>query len=352
MHNIFISNIFTWLGIVLCISQSAMFSGLNLALLGVSRMRLEIEASAGNVNARRILKMRRDSNYLLTTILWGNVGINVLLTLLADSVLAGVSTFFFSTVVITFLGEIMPQAYFSRHALKMGGFLAPVLMVYQYLLYPVAKPSAKLLDIWLGKEAIHYYAESDLRTLLKKHIAATNTDIDRLEGIGALNFLAMDDIIIAQVGQPLDPKSIVSLPFENGRPQFPRMQWNKNDPFLRQINASGKKWVVLTDMHGEPKWVMNANAFLRAACFEPEPTSITSYCHRPIVVRDSRVLLGEVISKLKVNPKDVADDVIDNDLILVWDKDQKHIITGADILGRLMHGIVQREMLDLPDRKR
>lgn len=42
----------------------------------------------------------------------GNVAINVLLTMLADSAMAGVLTFLFSTVVITALGEILPQAYF------------------------------------------------------------------------------------------------------------------------------------------------------------------------------------------------------------------------------------------------
>ena len=245
MHEFLPTHFFIWLGITFCLSQSAMFSGLNLALLGISRMRLEIESSAGSTYASTILKMRKDSNFLLTTILWGNVGINVLLTLLADSVLAGGSTFFFSTVLITFLGEITPQAYFSRHALKMGGLLAPVLRFYQVILYPVAKPSALLLDLWLGKEAIHYYAESDLRTLLKKHIAASDTDIDRLEGIGALNFLAMDDITISLMGQPLDPLSVISIPVENERPLFPVIQVNRNDPFLKKVNASGKKWVVL-----------------------------------------------------------------------------------------------------------
>lgn len=100
-----------------CISQSAMFSGLNLALLGISRLRLEVEATAGNPAAIRILTLRKDVNFLLTTILWGNVGINVLLTLLSNSVMAGMTAFFFSTILITFAGEIAPQAYFSRHAM-------------------------------------------------------------------------------------------------------------------------------------------------------------------------------------------------------------------------------------------
>ena len=41
---------------------------------------------------------------------WGNVTINVLLTLLSDSILAGVGAFVFSTIVITLFGEIIPQA--------------------------------------------------------------------------------------------------------------------------------------------------------------------------------------------------------------------------------------------------
>ena len=344
MYELSVVHVFTWLGIVFCISQSAMFSGLNLALLGISRMRLEVESSAGNRYADKIMYLRKDSNFLLTTILWGNVGINVLLALLANSVLSGVVAFFFSTILITFLGEIAPQAYFSRHALKMGGLLAPVLRLYQFILFPMAKPSALLLDLWLGKEAIHYYAESDLRTVIKKHIAARNTDIDRLEGIGALNFLAMDDIMIAMEGEPLDPRSVIPVMTKNGRVQFPPIQRDISDPFLQQVNASGKKWVILTDTADEPFWVMNANNFLRAALFGTEPLHPAGYCHRPIIVHDSKILLGKVLSQLKVYPVDSADDVIDDDLILVWGKDQKRVITGSDILGRLMYGIAQREI--------
>ncbi len=154
----------------MCISQSAIFSGMNLALFSLSRLRLEIEHSAGNVTAEKVLQLREDSNFLLTTILWGNVGVNVLLTLLSDSVLAGVSAFVFSTVVITFFGEIVPQAYFSRNALKVASILSPVLRLYQFILYPVAKPFALMLDFWLGKEGVHYLREHDLRELIQRHI--------------------------------------------------------------------------------------------------------------------------------------------------------------------------------------
>ena len=86
-------NYYIWIGIVVCLTQSAMFSGLNLAFFSLNRLRLEIEAEASpKSGARNVLRMRRDSNFLLTTILWGNVGINVLLTLLSDSVMTGLLT--------------------------------------------------------------------------------------------------------------------------------------------------------------------------------------------------------------------------------------------------------------------
>ena len=104
----------TWIGILICLSQSAMFSGMNLAAFSISRLRLEVQVSAGNKLSKKVLQLREDSNFLLTTILWGNVGINVLLTLLSDSVMSGVLAFGFSTLLITLVGEIIPQAYFPE----------------------------------------------------------------------------------------------------------------------------------------------------------------------------------------------------------------------------------------------
>ncbi len=93
---------FIWIGIALCLSQSAMLSGLNLAFFCISKLRLEMEAGKKNKHAERILALRRDSNFLLATILWANVAVNVLLALLSGSVLTGIMAFLFSTVVITF----------------------------------------------------------------------------------------------------------------------------------------------------------------------------------------------------------------------------------------------------------
>jgi hypothetical protein len=52
--------------------------------------------------------------------------------------------------------------------------------------------------------------------------------------------------------------------------------------------------------------------------------------------------LGDVIGCLKVVQERPDDDVINNDLILVWGS-QRRIITGSDLLGRLLRGIANVE---------
>lgn len=333
-----------WLGILFCISQSAVFSGLNLALLGISRLRLEVEAQSGNSRAARILEFRKDSNFLLTTVLWGNVGINVLLTLLSNSVMTGLVAFLFSTVLITFLGEIAPQAYFSRHAMRMGSALAPLLRGYQYLLYPVAKPSALVLDKWLGKEGITYFREQDLHAVIRKHMNADFSDVSHMEGIGAINFLQLDDVAVTEVGEAIDPDSMLMLPLEQGLPVFPHFERDIDDPFLQRISQSGRKWVIIVDDDDQPYMALNAHIFLRDALFTSRAINMIDYCHRPIIVTDANTQLGKVLPALKVHPRHAADEVIENDLVLLWGQ-QRRVITGTDILGRLMRDIAIREAI-------
>jgi len=341
-------NTFIWVGILFCVSQSAMFSGLNLAFFSISKLKLEIETKNNNRHALKIAKLREDSNFLLTTILWGNVGINVLLTLLSNSVMVGALSFIFSTFVITFFGEIIPQAYFSRHAMRTASLLSPILRFYQLVLYPVAKPTAVVLDKWLGQEAIQFFREKDLRELLKIHLNDPESEIDKVEGKGALNFLSIDDLSIAEEGETIVPESIIEMNFINNKPIFPKIEYSCEDSFLKRVHSGQKKWVVLTDKEGVPKLTLDSDAFLRSALFEKTFIKPLEFCHRPIIIHDSETSLGDTILQLKVNPERSGDDVIDKDVILFWG-DQKRVITGSDILGRLLRGIVKNKTTSIPN---
>lgn len=327
-----------WIGIVFCVSQSAMFSGLNLAFFSISKLRLEVEASRNNPDAVTVSKMRRDANFLLTTILWGNVGVNVLLTLLSNSVMTGVVAFVFSTFVITFLGEIFPQAYFSRHALKVAALLSPLLRFYQGALYPLAKPTAWVLDRWLGPEGIRFFREKDLREILKMHINAEETGIERFEGRGAINFLDIDERLLKNEGRPIEPASVLTLDFSGDQPIFPSFSSSPSDPFIQKLLSSGKKWVILTDPAGEPRLALNTDNFLSSLIFDSAAFQPLGHCHRPILIRNDDARIGDVIGCLEVHPDPSDSHVIDNDIIVFWGSERR-VITGADILGSLLRGI-------------
>jgi len=328
-----------WIAIFVCLAHSAMFSGLNLAFFSLSRLRLEAEAGAGNEAAETVLVMRRDSNFLLTTILWGNVGINVLLTLLSNSVMAGAIAFVFSTVVITFAGEIIPQAYFSRRALRMASLLAPVLRIYQYLLFPVAKPSAWMLDKWLGAEGISFLHEKQLKGVIEQHIESDTAEIDFIEGRGALNFLDIDEIPISDEGESVDPVSVIELPCKVDLPLIPENGTENFEQFVKDVNASEKKWVILADTCGHPRLILDADAYLRAVLADSGSVDAYEHCHRPLIVEDPKRPLGFIMADLRRGMEQSSDAVIAKDVVLLWAGNNKRVVTGADLLGRLLQGI-------------
>ena len=255
--------------------------------------------------------------------------------------MAGAAAFLFSTVIITLFGEIAPQAYFSRHALRMASALSPVLRFYQLLLWPLARPSAKILDLWLGREAIQFFRENEIEELLRMHIQDSDSEITHVEGKGALNFLAIDDLKVSEEGERIDPLSIIPMVFEGKHPVFPPITSSAADPFLRKIHRSKRSWIILTDMRDNPRLVIDADGFINAALFEYASFDPMEHCHRPMIVSNMDSTLGDVLPGFQVEAEHTEDDVIDEDIILLWGKDRR-IITGADILGRLLRGIASK----------
>ncbi len=330
---------FVWIGIFLCLSQSAMFSGLNLAFFAISRLQIEIMASDNNKNAIKVLKLRENSNFLLSTILWGNVGVNTLLALLSGSVLGGIAAFLFSTLFITVFAEVIPQAYFSRNALKIAALLSPAIRFYQVVLFPVARPTAWILDMWLGPEGVHYIKEKMLRQYIVKSMGAPDSGIGPFEGRGAINFLALDNRCVGEEGGIVNPGSIVSLDVVDGHLDFPKIVGAAADSFIQRVQASRMKWVVLTDPDGEPHLLLNANRYLRAV-FMDESVDPREYCIKPIVTNDPEATLEKLIMSVgsgEAQPSVKAGPTEDGTMLL-WGS-EKRIVAHTDVLRRLFEGV-------------
>jgi metal transporter CNNM len=218
-----------------------------------------------------------------------------------------------------------------------------VLRIYQILLWPIARPIGRLLDRWVGPEAIPWFRETELRDLILHHGLDRGTEVGRLEAIGAINFLSLDDVPVGQEGEPVDPRSVIALPVKDRAPVFPEITRSAGDPFVRAVDRSGRKWVVISDESDNPRLVLDAHLFLRRALARPgEPLDPMEFCHRPLVVSAADLPLGEVLGRLVARPEHPEDDVVDEDLILLWTDGERRIITGSDLLGRLLRGIVRK----------
>ncbi|XP_031143659.1 metal transporter CNNM4 isoform X2 [Sander lucioperca] len=151
---------------------SGMFSGLNLGLMALDPMELRIVQSCGTEKekkyARKIEPIRSKGNYLLCSLLLGNVLVNTTLTILLDDLTgSGLGAVVASTVGIVIFGEIVPQALCSRHGLAVGADTIMVTKFFMFLTFPVSFPVSKLLDFMLGEEIGIVYNREKLVGMLK-----------------------------------------------------------------------------------------------------------------------------------------------------------------------------------------
>jgi hypothetical protein len=137
----------------------------------------------------------------------------------------------------------------------------------------------------------------------------------------------------------VDPDSIVELPATIDLPVLPAADGSDFDAFVSRVNASGRKWVILTDLSGKPQLLLDSDAYLRAAVIDKRPVDGYTFCHRPIVIEDANRPIGEVISDLRKGISPDSDEAIAKDIVLLWTAEHKRVVTGADILGRLLRGI-------------
>ena len=101
------------LAVLLCLS--GLFSGLNLGLMALDQTELQIVIKTGTEqeqeDAKAILPVRKLGNFLLCSLLLGNVLVNNSLTIMLDSLTGGggLIAVIGSTMGIVVFGEIIPQ---------------------------------------------------------------------------------------------------------------------------------------------------------------------------------------------------------------------------------------------------
>ncbi|XP_060809108.1 unextended protein [Amyelois transitella] len=217
-HNSLLPLWVTLILILVCLMFSALFSGLNLGLMSLDRTELKIISNTGTEQerkyARAIMPVRDHGNYLLCSILLGNVAVNSTFTILLDELTSGLFAVIFSTLAIVLLGEITPQAICSRHGLMVGAKSIVVTKAVMALTAPLAFPVSKLLDYFLGEEIGSVYNRERLKELVKVTTDVNDLDKDEVNIIsGALELrkktvsdvmTKLEDVFMLPISSVLD----------------------------------------------------------------------------------------------------------------------------------------------------
>jgi len=154
----------------------------------------------GNPLAIRIYPIRKQGNLLLCTLLLGNVAVNSAMAIFLGDMATGIIAGLISTGLIVIFGEIIPQAVFSRNALKLGYQTAWLVKFFIFILYPIAYPLSWLLDKALGAELSTIWNKKEIEEIIKHHEDAEESEIDEDEErimLGALSFSDMQAKAIA-----------------------------------------------------------------------------------------------------------------------------------------------------------
>lgn len=171
-------NIILVFEVLALISFSAIFSGLNISLMSLNLADLKRKAKLGDKAAKSVLPLRKNSYLSLASIVLGNVGVISATSLVLDQRLEGWAAGLISTLLIVIFGEVLPQALFTRHALRFCSFFAPVLKLSILVTYPLAKPLQLLLDRLFGNEKSPLQSRRELGIMITEHLGRNESELD------------------------------------------------------------------------------------------------------------------------------------------------------------------------------
>ena len=227
-----------WLKIVfiaVLITLSGLFSGLNLGLMALDPTELKIVMNSGTQSeqkyAKKIGPVRKHGNYLLCTLLLGNVLVNSSFTILLDGLIGnGIWAVIGSTAGIVIFGEILPQSVCSRHGLAVGARTLWITKFFMLLTFPLSFPISRILDLVLGKEMGTVYNRQQLLEMLRVTAEFNDLEGDEVEIItGVLNFKSktaedvmtkLDDCFLLDESSILDFRTM-SFIMQSGHSRIP-----------------------------------------------------------------------------------------------------------------------------------
>lgn len=308
---------------------SGLFSGLTLGMFSLGLSTLQRKIKLGDERAIAIYKVRKNGSLLLCTLLLGNVAVNSALSIFLGSITSGIIAGIISTGLIVVLGEIIPQALFSRFALNLGYRTVWIVRIFQTLFFPVAAPLAWMLDKLLGEETPAIWSKRELKEIIKDHEDSPYSNIDEDEErivLGALTFSekkAHDIMTPKTVVYYLNSESVynTSLQKEIKEKGFSRIPVFKDNPdnmigmiFIKElfgVNADGTKKVK--DLISKKRKLISVDADMNLDILFN--TLLKERVHMALLYNDFGAFNGIV------SLEDIIEEIIKTEIV---DEDDKH----------------------------
>ena len=146
--------------IIISLLLSGFFSGSEAALMSLPHEKAKQIAEEHGVDSWAIKVWLNKPNDILTTILVGNNFVNIFIASLSTSIAqrffqndAIAISVFITTMVILFVGEILPKTFARGKSEKIAPLCMIVLIGFYYMLYPMVKVFMKIIELVLGKNA-------------------------------------------------------------------------------------------------------------------------------------------------------------------------------------------------------
>uniref|UniRef100_A0A8R1TZN2 CNNM transmembrane domain-containing protein n=1 Tax=Onchocerca volvulus TaxID=6282 RepID=A0A8R1TZN2_ONCVO len=250
--------------IAICAMLSAIFSGLTTGLMALSTDDLKLIAKGSDDKKEReyasnILPLRARGNFLLCSIVLGNTICNIMVTLLISDIFKSVDEYYVNivlslvtpTIIITLLGEIVPQAVCARHALCIGSRTRYLTIFFMVLSAPISYPFSLILDLLLGKEGRDVYDRKTIRAMITMQRNLTKEKLSKQMDSEATDLvLAAFDLpekIVKSVMTPIDKifmlsdqnvisKQLLKTIAAKGRTRIPIYSGNDRNTIIAILN--------------------------------------------------------------------------------------------------------------------
>ena len=183
---------------------SALYSGLNVAILSLNISDLQRKAKLGNSFAKKLLPLRKNINLTIASIILANVATISATSLVLNRHLNGWLAGIVSTLLIVIFSEVLPQAFFIRHPLELSGKFVPLIKIIIFITYPISRPLDMLLDRLMDNENQTLMSRSELGILIAEHSDSRASELDNDEIEIMMGALRLSEKQVKSIMTPID----------------------------------------------------------------------------------------------------------------------------------------------------